>query len=48
MKWLDWLGAVGSVASLIGLGITWYVARAVRQLRQRYVKQAVMKAASEN
>ena len=35
------LGVTGSVASIIGLVVTVYVAWAIRKLRQRYVRQAI-------
>jgi hypothetical protein len=40
---MDWLSVIGSVASLVGLALTVYVAVTVRSIRRRYLRQVVFR-----
>jgi hypothetical protein len=40
----DWLAIVGSLASIIGVVVSLYVLQAVRRIRHRYIRQAMMEA----
>jgi uncharacterized membrane protein YccC len=43
MTFAESLGIAGSVASIIGLAVTAYVAWAIRKLRRRYIRQVMLK-----